>query len=79
MQEIKKGDRLVVKPDLKEGSALSTFVNDEMVRLRGKVVTVTNIYGSSIHLKECSYNWTREMFLPGHAKKHKRKKLNINK
>ena len=71
----KVGDRVVVKEDLRKhgkyfmesGIDNSNTATDEMVKLRGKVVTITDISGNGQYVinnqkGRFSFLWTDEMF-----------------
>lgn len=59
----KVGDKVKVREDLKVGRYYSgVYFNEEMAKLKGKVVEIKDVYSISYYIKECGYFWTDEMF-----------------
>lgn len=73
----KVGDRVRVRSDLKEIDDYRVYgigTNSEMVRMAGKVVTISHVGSSSYRIEEYGYLWTDEMF-EGYAGKPSREDL----
>lgn len=59
----KVGDKVKVREDLDKWIPYNGFFcNDEMVKLKGKVVEIEDVDSISYSIKECGYFWTDEMF-----------------
>ena len=64
MSKFKVGDKVKVRPDLVDDRFYnSIYVNTEMVKLRGKFVTISHVSGVDRYcVKENCYTWTDDMF-----------------
>lgn len=64
MSKFKIGDKVMVRPDLVDDVYYnSVYVNKDMIKLRGKFVTITSVNGTDrYYIKENSYTWTDDMF-----------------
>jgi len=58
----KVGDKVRVRNDLEVGKIYGTYFNEDMAKLIGKEVTISNVGGCYYNIKEDGWNWTDEMF-----------------
>lgn len=65
--KFKVGDKVKIRTDLKEGCGCELYVNDDMEKLAGKIVTIIDISHSypevySIDKDKHGFLWTEDMF-----------------
>lgn len=65
----KVGDKVRVRKDLKQGDNFSRYVNDDMEKLAGEVVTIKFVGSTSYKLEEDNWSWTDDMLLKRAVKK----------
>lgn len=73
----KVGDRVRVRSDLKETDDYRVYgigTNSEMVRMAGKVVTISHVGSSSYKIEGYGYFWTDKMF-EGYVGKPRKEEL----
>ena len=58
----KVGQKVRVRNDLEVGKIYGTYFNEDMAKLIGKEVTISNVDGCYYNIKEDGWNWTDEMF-----------------
>jgi hypothetical protein len=60
--KFKVGDKVRVREDLEIDKDYGFYCNEEMVKLKGKVVEIEDVDNISYSIKEDTYAWTDEMF-----------------
>lgn len=57
------GDKVKIREDLLDNEWYGAYAfSREMTEMKGKVVTIERIIFGGYKVKECSFNWTDEMF-----------------